>query len=363
MLITRSLSICVTLVSLIIPPLLAIWLNGGDPSPYLDFPFFTAPAVHEAFSWGMWWAMVIFVLLVIIPLLIHGWRHATVSEPAQIKHKFPVWGTLAGVLLILFWVLAWTRYPWFAPLQLYSFTPLWLCYIVLVNAITYKRVGGCFLTNQPEYLLGLFILSSLFWWYYEFLNGFIQNWYYVGLEELSTAEYVFHSSIAYATVLPAVMSTMELLNTFPKLNQSFRNFRPIKVSNPKMWTLVSIPGGVVVLGLAAIFPEQIFMFVWIAPLFIIVAARYLMGQSTVFSSLAQGDWRPLVLPAMAALVCGFFWELWNSHSLAHWQYNIPYVDAFYLFEMPVLGYAGYLPFGMVCLAVAELLHDTKGIFK
>jgi hypothetical protein len=62
------------------------------------------------------------------------------------------------------------------------------------------------------------------------------------------------------------------------------------------------------------------------------------------------------LPALAALFCGFFWELWNVGSLAHWQYSIPFVQRFHLFEMPLLGYAGYLPFGLACLAAADILY-------
>ena len=58
----------------------------------------------------------------------------------------------------------------------------------------------------------------------------------------------------------------------------------------------------------------------------------------------------MVVPALAALTCGFFWETWNYFSLARWTYAIPFVQRFHLFEMPVLGYGGYLPFGLMCLA-------------
>jgi hypothetical protein len=34
-------------------------------------------------------------------------------------------------------------------------------------------------------------------------------------------------------------------------------------------------------------------------------------------------------------------------------YHVPFVQRFHIFEMPLLGYAGYLPFGLECLAVAE----------
>ncbi|HBH80389.1 MAG TPA: hypothetical protein DDY39_11240, partial [Nitrospira sp.] len=60
------------------------------------------------------------------------------------------------------------------------------------------------------------------------------------------------------------------------------------------------------------------------------------------------------VPALAALICGIFWELWNWKSLAHWEYALPFVHRFPLFEMPLLGYAGYLPFGLECVVVADL---------
>jgi hypothetical protein len=67
----------------------------------------------------------------------------------------------------------------------------------------------------------------------------------------------------------------------------------------------------------------------------------------------RGDWRPLVLSALAALVCGFWWELWNGYSLVHWEDTLPYVHALKIFEMPIFGYAGYVPFGILCLGITE----------
>jgi hypothetical protein len=64
----------------------------------------------------------------------------------------------------------------------------------------------------------------------------------------------------------------------------------------------------------------------------------------------------------AALVCGFFWEMWNWGSLARWEYSIPHVDRFRVFEMPLLGYAGYLPFGIECAAIAALVLN-QGAFR
>lgn len=352
----------VILFSLVLPPLLAVVTMGRDPLPYINFPFLTQPAIHAAFSPVVWWSMLIFVIAVSVPFLVHALRYPMAERPVRNRRVFPAWGWVAVVLMIPFWIIAWTRFDWFATWQLYTFTPLWLCYIVIVNALTTRHKGRCLLTEQPLYLISLSLLSSGFWWYYEYLNGFIKNWHYIGIEELTTAGYAFHSTIAYATVLPAVISTFELLNTIPRLTLPFREIDTCRIPDSGTGAAVLWIGGCIVLGLAAVCPEQLFMCVWIAPLFIILGTRRTLKQTTVFSLLSRGDWRAVILAAMAALICGVFWELWNFRSLAHWEYNIPYVDGFHAFEMPVLGYAGYLPFGLVCLAIAELVEGTNRLF-
>ena len=79
----------------------------------------------------------------------------------------------------------------------------------------------------------------------------------------------------------------------------------------------------------------------------------LLGRPGLASEMAAGDWRRAAAWMTAAVICGFFWELWNWRSLAKWIYTVPGVERWHLFEMPALGYAGYVPFGLECLIVAE----------
>jgi hypothetical protein len=137
----------------------------------------------------------------------------------------------------------------------------------------------------------------------------------------------------------------------------------LQTPQPRTCAIASWLGGSTTLGLAAFWPEVLFPLVWIAPLFVITGLRYLLEGKTIFSVLKHGNWQPVLVPALAALCCGFFWELWNVKSFAHWEYSVPYVQAFYLFEMPLLGYAGYLPFGLVCLAIADLLPGTRKVLN
>ena len=82
-----------------------------------------------------------------------------------------------------------------------------------------------------------------------------------------------------------------------------------------------------------------------------------MSEPHILSEMADGNWGGAVAASMAAFLCGVFWEMWNFYSLAKWQYSIPLVHRFLVFEMPLLGYAGYLPFGLECVAIGDMLES------
>jgi hypothetical protein len=279
------------------------------------------------------------------------------AGPAQAAAPFPWWGWLGAGMVALFWVLAWNRFPFFEPLQRYTFFPLWLGCILTVNGLSCLRQGTCLLRSRPFYFLALFPASALFWWYFEYLNRFVQNWYYLGGGTISAAEYVLHASVCFSTVLPAVVSADEFLGTFPRLTAPFLDWRPVSVPEGRGIGLPLISVAVFSLALLAVFPDVLFPLVWISPLLVLVGFQLAAGRPTVFDGVRRGDWRRVVLPALAALLCGFLWEMWNWKSLAHWQYSIPFVHRLQIFAMPLPGYAGYLPFGIECAAAASLIND------
>ena len=68
------------------------------------------------------------------------------------------------------------------------------------------------------------------------------------------------------------------------------------------------------------------------------------GNRSLLEHTATGDWRPLIALSVAGLACGFFWEMWNYYSYPKWVYHVPFVGVLHVFEMPLLGYLGYLVF-------------------
>jgi hypothetical protein len=340
-------------------PLFGVALLGNPLAPYLEFPPQPRSVDHAPFSWPMFAGITLLVVLTLAPMLLRVARVGRATHtPVRPSRQFPWWGWMGAALTIGSWILAWNRFPWFSAFQAHTFTPLWLGYVLLVNGITYRRTGRCLMVETPRLFLALFPASAAFWWCFEYLNRFVQNWYYVGAQALTPWEYFLYATIPFSTVLPAVLSTMELLASEPTLRVG-----PVRLPSVGWlrqtrtgWALLMVAGA----GLAAIgvWPDRLFPLVWLAPLLLITAVQMITAEETIFSRLGHGDGTSLWLAALAALVCGFCWEMWNYRSLAHWEYAIPSVHRFKLFEMPLLGYAGYLPFGLECLAVTLLLFPS-----
>jgi hypothetical protein len=269
--------------------------------------------------------------------------------------SFPWWGWLGVAAGAVTWTLAWTRFPWFAPLQPFTFSPLWFAYIVAINALTLRRTGHCMLKDRPRYFLALFLASAAFWWFFEYLNRFVQNWYYAGVTDITPLEYFIFATLPFSTVLPAVLGTYDYIASFPATGAGLDGFLPIAVRRPRALAWIALlASGAGLLGIG-IFPDCLFALLWLSPLIVIASLQTIGGQSNIFTPSKSGCWRRAYLLAMAALICGFFWEMWNYWSLAQWKYSVPFVGAFKIFEMPILGFAGYLPFGLECAVIGDIV--------
>jgi hypothetical protein len=263
---------------------------------------------------------------------------------------FPWWGWLGIALAAAAWAAAWTEGLPGPGSRALVFTLLWLGYILAMNALAFRLGGSCPLTRRTGWFLSLFPLSAMFWWLFEHLNQFVHNWYYAGAGDGGGWDYFLRATLPFSTVLPAVASTWAWLALLPRIDA---------LSLPALRGRASLAWAALAAGLAALAaiglrPDALFPMLWLAPLLVLAGLSQLFLGESLFSALARGDWRPILQSALAALVCGFFWELWNYGSAARWHYSIPYVQRFPLFEMPLLGYAGYLPFGIECALVADL---------
>lgn len=274
------------------------------------------------------------------------------------RFPFPLFGWLGLVLSGGGWILAWTRFAWFARFQRYSYLPLWGGFILLMNALCVRRTGSSPLTTRPRAYLLLFPVSSAFWWFFEYLNRYVWNWFYIGVPGISAFEYALFATLCFASVLPGVTAVAAWLGTFGAFHEKhYQGMMRVKVrSAPAIVVMTSLA----LAGLIGIvfIPHLAYPFLWISPLLGFVLMQILLKEPSLLDRLAQGSWGVLFRFACASLLCGLAWETWNFHSLAKWVYSVPFVHRWLVWEMPILGFAGYLPFGLECAALAAWIEAS-----
>ncbi|ACB73489.1 hypothetical protein [Opitutus terrae] len=357
----------VTVAATLLLPLTGAWLSGRDLRPLRAFPPpLDIPADYPRWSWFA--GMLVFASVAAVWLPFVRSRHAEfpVLAPAAAApavSRFPSWGWIAFGWTTVWWVLAWTRFPWFAALQRTTFFPLWLGFVVTLNAWIVQRGRTPTMLRLPARWLALFGFSAAFWWMFEWLNRFAQNWHYLGVEDFGPRAYVVHASLCFSTVLPAVLAMREVLATFPALQQKTERGPRWGWLDRRITGAALLLVALVALSFTGARPQEFYPALWVAPLALLFGCGIVSGRRGVWTELAAGEWQRAAGWALAALACGFFWEMWNLPSAAKWIYTVPYVDRWHVFEMPLLGYAGYLGFGLECALVTEWVigreRDTR----
>ena len=268
------------------------------------------------------------------------------------NRRWPVHGWLGLILVAFGWIANWSMTGMRTHIL---FFPLWLGYCLTVDALVVRQSGTSLLTRSRWKYAGLFLLSAPAWWLFEVINWRTQNWSYTGRDRFSDIEYMFWASLNFSTVIPAVFGSAELVGTFRWIEKL-----------PRRWTLREGRGveatlfalGWLMLALLLIWPRYFYPCVWLSLVFILEPVNVWLGNPSLLTFIRRGDWRPVASLALGCLICGFFWETWNIYSYPKWTYRIPFVGVCKIFEMPVLGYLGYIPFAWELLALYHLVTGS-----
>jgi len=277
-------------------------------------------------------------------------------SPTAPSRTFPAHGRLGLALIAIFWPLNWSLAS-DIPFTAYGFFPLWLGYCLTVDALAAFFHGTSLLTRSRHKYLGLFLVSTPIWWVFEVLNWRLQNWHYVGRELFTDLEYLILSSLSFSTVLPAVLGTAELLAGMGFLRRARKWL--VLPPTPRVTTIFALSG----LGMflmMVIWPQAFFPFIWISLYWMLEPINVWLGNRSLAERTQSGDWRPVLALFLGVLICGFFWEMWNYFSYPKWIYTVPWGGFAHMFEMPLLGYGGYLPFALELFAVYHFVMGLLG---
>jgi hypothetical protein len=364
------------LLVFILPFLGSYFKFGGFPPGYGLFP---AQKVVDPPGFDLTYFIVASSIAVLIlvflffPTLFGFKKISSQSNNTEVKEvSYPIWFYYGLVLALISWFFMWLPFPAIYVITNFTFVPLWWGFILFLDGIVFKRMGGySLIANKPNTMKIMAVTSSFSWFVFEFLNFFVlEDWYYPNYQILTNFGNISWQLISYTTVLPAIFEWYLLLRTFKKLEAKY-SFGPV-IPVSKTLQIIGLVLGCILLFFMGVFPYPLFWMLWISLIPILVPAMTLYNFWTPFTPIMQrGNWSFVILIGLATVLNGFFWEFWNygSEFFHHdfptnpnyWKYSVPYVGKFYLFsEMPILGYFGYLFFGNVCWVLWVVVAHLVG---
>jgi hypothetical protein len=364
----RVVLVIASLCSLVPPALGARLRWGGWPPGFGVFPPQVPldphgqPMQEPGFSL-LYFAAACAVALVILAFLIFPAWFGFVPAPERARPQraprgrgsLPWWTWLGLAVNVVCWGMMWFSR---APLVKFTFTPLWWGFICVLDGVVYRRTGGASIfAKLPKQMLVLILMSIVGWYFFEWLNYFVLgNWVYpLSPAIFSEVEAYFWFTLTYTCVWPAIFEWYTLLRTVRWLERRWAKGPAFALGGVLL--VLALLAGTLTGVLVGIFPYVLFFTVWLGSLLILPAAMGLLGFWTPFEPIRRGNWQPLAQMALAGLATGVFWEFWNHGSNAFvpdrnpnfWVYRIPFLNVIHVFsEMPLLGYFGYLPFGLQC---------------
>jgi len=239
----------------------------------------------------------------------------------------------------------------------------WGVLLALSGAVRMRHRRSPF--ARPREFVGCAAASVLFWDLFELLNFRLHDWWYVGVPRTAVGGAAF-SAVCYATVLPAARYALALASPLPDSRTGVAPPAP-RVARPLFATFAGS------LALVLSVPRIAFPLAWLLLWFLFEAelARRSEREPHLLSPLEAwraGDRRVLLTLLGVALPIGLCWEALNYGCERGWMYTVPHFESWKLFEMPLPGYLGYLPFLLECgaaLAIVSItasrVHGTRAV--
>jgi tetratricopeptide (TPR) repeat protein len=263
------------------------------------------------------------------------------------RRPFPVYGWIGLISLAIG---EWLMFRGVEPVATF-FTPIaWTAYALIADAAVFAIRGRSRLRNAPVQFARLALLSVPLWLIFEAYNLRLGGWTYGGGIPLSLPARLLGYAWAYATIWPGIFLTADLIKAFGWWHDSAR---PIIFWPAAQRAFIVI--GVIFLIVPVILPRStgsfLFGAVWVGFIFLLDPINFRLGLPSFEADLASGRRGRFFSFLISGFVCGWLWEFWNFWAAAKWNYIFPIMQKEKIFEMPVLGYLGFLPFALECFVM------------
>jgi hypothetical protein len=217
--------------------------------------------------------------------------------------------------------------------DLLRFPLAWWSVLLALDGLARWRTGASPMPSPADWIAAA-AGSVVFWDVFELVNLRLRDWRYVGVSPDPWAGSAF-ALASFATVLPAARLAFAHLP------------RASPVHDPR-GAGVKVACGAALLSIALAFPRFAFPLAWI---FLWPICAGLAQVRVPLRAIAIG------------IPLGLLWEALNFRCARGWVYTVPFFERPKLFEMPLPGYLGYLPFALECAAALALLDRVRASLR
>lgn len=253
------------------------------------------------------------------------------------------WVGLAGLIAA-----EWLMFRGVQPVAVF-FTPIaWTCYILLADAAVLAISGRSRLHDEPGKLAGVALLSIPLWLIFEAYNLRLQNWIYTGVPQLWPLAALGYGW-SFATITPGIFETADLIESFGW----FHRQTPTNFSIAAQRGMILFGAACLLVPLLTPKPvgSRLFALVWIGFVFLLDPINFRRGLPSLVGDFMEGYRARFYSLLLSGFACGWLWEFWNYWAAAKWHYIFPVLQHWKIFEMPIPGYLGFLPFALECFVM------------
>jgi hypothetical protein len=153
---------------------------------------------------------------------------------------------------------------------------------------------------------------------------------------------------SFITIFPGIILTSELIDSWKIFDGiKIRKFN-ISKQTLTLWLIIGVLFLIIHLLLPRSYSQYLFVLVWIGFVFFLDPINSYLGERSLFVDLKDGRINKLLSLFLSGIICGFLWEFWNYWALTKWVYTLPFLENPKIFEMPLAGFLGFLPFAVEC---------------
>ena len=317
------------------------------------------------------------VLLYLFPRLF-GFRKVEIPlSPKPVKKKLPPWFWIGLVIWGVTLFVMWGKFSEPKWLLNWAILPLLWGFTLMLDGWLYRRTGGRTpLFDSSKEIIGIGVAAMGGWMLFEYLNYFVDdNWVYPMAHLIPGEEFLLYAIVGSSGLMPPIFLLYSLMQTFPRFKHRFDS--GLKFVMPGWMKNALLLISLLSMFIIPFYPDKLFGILWISPLLLISVVLDKIGLWTPFKPVGRGNWSPVLKFGLTYIIYGFLLEFWNFFSAthdgsavgicfspAHWTYSIPYVNVYHVWEMPLLGYLGYAPFGIYTavwwISFAFLLNIPSG---